>query len=619
MTAFRRWMGPPTLQFGVTLLTSWLLFTFLGARHHLIYIWPLTALQLALLINDPARGAVRYSQLAGAFGGKFLALALLGIPFSLSAPLAIIQAAEVGLAGIALSSRIRCFEDLRQVGNVIRLFAVSLVVPAVSAAAAALPIAHLTGSSALQAWKIVMPSDALGLTILVPPAMYLLSGEFLKRRLSRSEWTWRSLSMLIFAVAAIAIFAQTSLPFLFLVFPPLLMVSFAMEVEGAVFAVPLLVLTASIATASGYGPIWVDSTLNLASRIFILQVFLGAASLKALAVGAVLDERRRAGQSADQARRIYETLLENADDMIILSSLDGCWRFVSPAVKKITGWMPEEYLAQGAFDVIYPEDRELARIILSSIERGKSHHVFRFRALCKGGGYTWVESSLRGIRLPGETGMMGYVATVRDISRLRLIEESWVAERAELAQKNRDLADAALRDELTGIPNRRAFNRVLEVEMARLRRSEQPIALLMIDLDQFKKFNDRYGHPAGDDCLRTVAECLLTCASRPSDFVARLGGEEFAALLPSTDEPGAWIVAESMRRAIEQSGIEHADLPGGRVTASVGIAIWQAGETGDASQLLRSADQALYESKRLGRNRCTVAQESMAALAQDEG
>ncbi len=272
------------------------------------------------------------------------------------------------------------------------------------------------------------------------------------------------------------------MPFLFLAFPPLLIVSFAMEVEAAVFALPLLAVTACLASASQSGPIWLNPTLSMANRIFVLQVFLGAAALKGLAVGALLDERRHAHRSANQARMIYETLLENADDMIILSSLDGAWRFVSPAVKKITGWTPREYLAQGPLDVVHPEDRELAQAILSSLADGKSHLTFRFRAPCRGGGYSWVESSLRGIRLPGEMGLTGYVATLRDISRLKLAEESWVAERADLAQKNRDLAEQALRDELTGIPNRRAFNSVLDIELARLERSEQPIALLMIDM-----------------------------------------------------------------------------------------------------------------------------------------
>jgi len=615
MKSVRRRLGPAACQFAVTLLVGWLLFAILGARDHLIPIWPLTALQLALLLGIQPDTRVRYSQLAGVVLGKLLAFELVGIPFSLAAPLSIIQAAEVAAVGAALSSRIRRFEDLRRVGNVVRFFIVVLMGSSATAVISSIPIAILIKGSAVQTWKIVMPSDALGFMILFPPALYVLSGELFHRRLSGSAWTQRAASLVVFVAVAVGIFDEKSMPFLFLAFPPLLFVSFAMEVEGAVFAIPLLAVIARVATASGSGPIWLNPSLPMAHRIFALQLFLGTASLKALAVGAVLAERRSADRSANQARMIYETLLENADDMIILSSLDSSWRFVSPAVKRITGWTPEEYLAQGPLDVVYPDDRDLARTILGSIAGGKPHHTFRFRAMCKGGGYAWVESSLRGIHLPGEIGTSGYVATVRDISRLKLAEESWIEERADLARRNRDLAEQALRDELTGIPNRRAFNRVLDLELTRMSRMEQSAALLMIDLDQFKKFNDRYGHPAGDECLRAVAEQLLRCASRPSDFVARLGGEEFAALLPSTDGPGALVVAENMRRAIEEGGIAHVDGIGGRVTVSVGIAIWLPHEAGDGPHLIQCADRALYQSKKLGRNRVTTYQDSMPALA----
>ena len=196
----------------------------------------------------------------------------------------------------------------------------------------------------------------------------------------------------------------------------------------------------------------------------LLQLAAAGAAV-GLSVGALLDERRRAGQAADEAQSIYQTLILNAEDMIVLSTLDGARRFVSPAVEEITGWSPAEYLAQGPRGTMHPEDRGHAQTIIDSLAAGKIHHAFRYRIRCKDGEFRWVEASIRGYSDAGRVA--GYVATIRDISAQKQTEESWLAERALLTQENLHLADLALRDELTGIPNRRAFNQVFDHEAAR--------------------------------------------------------------------------------------------------------------------------------------------------------
>lgn len=163
-------------------------------------------------------------------------------------------------------------------------------------------------------------------------------------------------------------------------------------------------------------------------------------------------------------------------------------------------------------------------------------------------------------------------------------------------------------DPLTGIANRRKFDEQLESEWRRSVREGLPLSLIMMDLDYFKRFNDRYGHTAGDDVLRRCAEALHAAAKRPADLVARFGGEEFAALLPNTGIDGAASLAEIMRQAIEELHIERDDgTPFGKVTISLGCAETIPDRRKKPLEIVKKADAALYTAKTLGRNRVECA------------
>jgi diguanylate cyclase (GGDEF)-like protein len=173
----------------------------------------------------------------------------------------------------------------------------------------------------------------------------------------------------------------------------------------------------------------------------------------------------------------------------------------------------------------------------------------------------------------------------------------------QLAAANEQLAAVARIDALTGIPNRRAFDEGLETIVAAARRDRFPVSLLMFDIDWFKKYNDWYGHQAGDQCLRRVAQTLQGCLRRPTDLIARYGGEEFVALLPDTQGEGAAAVAELMRRTVEELKLESEASPAGVVTVSIGAATASLETLLTGEELLRIADMALYAAKRDGRNR----------------
>lgn len=186
--------------------------------------------------------------------------------------------------------------------------------------------------------------------------------------------------------------------------------------------------------------------------------------------------------------------------------------------------------------------------------------------------------------------------------------ELWRRLRAEAALRAsaNELREIAATDSLTGLANRRAFEARLSKEWRRGARPESDLALLMIDADGFKSYNDRYGHPAGDEALRRLASCLEQAIRRPADYAARIGGEEFVVLLPETDATSAQAIAERIRACVAEMGIAHEASPAGILTVSIGIAAVRPGPGKDPAAMMKRADEALYEAKRAGRNRLVV-------------
>jgi len=225
-----------------------------------------------------------------------------------------------------------------------------------------------------------------------------------------------------------------------------------------------------------------------------------------------------------------------------------------------------------------------------------------------------------------ELGASDYLVKIPDeielVARIRAHSRSYLAQRqrdaayrelralhAELEAKNRELERLSSLDGLTGIPNRRTFDRQLSEEWGRAAREGRPLGLILIDIDHFKGYNDHYGHQGGDEVLRRVARALEEAVRRPADRVARYGGEEFVVILPETDREGAATVAEALRRAVGALGIPHArNSAADHVTISQGVAARVPRPGEPPQQLVEEADRALYAAKRAGRNRYVLAE-----------
>jgi len=185
--------------------------------------------------------------------------------------------------------------------------------------------------------------------------------------------------------------------------------------------------------------------------------------------------------------------------------------------------------------------------------------------------------------------IIAIVETLRDMTLQKLAQAA--------------LEELANHDGLTGIANRRSFDETLKLEWRRTTRDMQTLSLLMVDVDHFKKYNDTYGHIAGDECLKRIAQEMYKQMQRASDVVARYGGEEFAVVLPNSSLEGAMVVAERLRTTVKSLALPFAGSEAGCVTVSIGAASVMPTRLIDSWQLISTADAALFDAKQAGRNR----------------
>jgi len=302
----------------------------------------------------------------------------------------------------------------------------------------------------------------------------------------------------------------------------------------------------------------------------------------------------------------HRLLADTATDVIVRLDPDFRHAYVSPSCQEVLGCLPGQMTGRPLSDAVAAEDWPLVEAeLVQPLAGGQVTARATYRAR-RGddrddGTVTWIESS--GRRLADGTG---YVLVSRDVSARKLLED-------QLEDANRQLRVLVRQDGLTGLGNRRHFDDMLGTEYRRAMRVKVPLALILVDVDRFKAYNDFYGHPAGDACLRAVSAALAGSLRRPADLAARYGGEEFAVLLPSTDEAGAMATAVRIQDAVRAAAVPHSASEFAVVTVSMGVAVLAPGSYGDGpAALVEAADAALYGAKRAGRNTALLMQATPA-------
>lgn len=295
---------------------------------------------------------------------------------------------------------------------------------------------------------------------------------------------------------------------------------------------------------------------------------------------------------------IYKTLLESTKAIpwkIDWASMK--FTYIGPQIESLLGWSQDSWVsAEDWATRMHPEDRDyVVNFCISQSKNGVDHEA-DYRALSKNGSYVWIRDVVHVVR--DEQGKVdSLIGFMFDISERKNTEEKLIALQNELEA-------LSFKDGLTGIANRRMFDLRLDIEWASARRSQQPISLIVLDVDFFKQYNDLYGHVQGDKCLTNVAQTLNLAAGRPKDVTARFGGEEFALLLPETDESAALQIAERCLRFIHELKVPHKQSGISQfLTASLGVGTVTPTAGMESEHFIHAVDELLYAAKKKGRNR----------------
>jgi diguanylate cyclase (GGDEF)-like protein/PAS domain S-box-containing protein len=307
---------------------------------------------------------------------------------------------------------------------------------------------------------------------------------------------------------------------------------------------------------------------------------------------------------------VYQTLLESTKAIpwkIDWASMT--FAYIGPQIEPLLGWSRDSWVsAQDWAERIHPDDRDyVVNFCISQSQAGVDHEA-DYRALTRDNGYIWIRDVVHVVRNDaGEVeSLIGFMF---DISERKKTEEKLIG-------LQKELEALSFKDGLTGIANRRRFDTSLETEWASAIRSQQPISLIMLDIDFFKQYNDLYGHIEGDHCLTHVAQTLSLAVARPRDIAARFGGEEFVLLLPETDEAAALEVAERCQRRIAKLQIAHQKAADPHyVTVSMGVGTLIPTAEMTSVDFISAVDKLLYAAKQNGRNRIESDQQIGRLLA----
>lgn len=299
---------------------------------------------------------------------------------------------------------------------------------------------------------------------------------------------------------------------------------------------------------------------------------------------------------------VYKTLLESTK--AIPWRIDWktmCFTYIGPQIEKLLGWSVESWQTVNEWaERMHPEDQQWVVDFCVAQSKAGVDHEADYRALTKDGHYVWIRDVVHVVR-DQQDEVEALIGFMFDITERKETEQK-------LLDLQKELEELSFKDGLTGVPNRRMLDKVFEEEWMTARRHQQPLSLLVMDIDFFKQYNDCYGHIQGDDCLKQVAKALSSAATRSRDFFARFGGEEFVMLLPETDASAAIKIAERCQQLMMKLQISHQESEVSQLlTISIGLGTIVPSPKDEIVDFVEQVDQALYRAKECGRNRVKTA------------
>ncbi|WP_138754917.1 PAS domain S-box protein [Paenibacillus sinopodophylli] len=309
-----------------------------------------------------------------------------------------------------------------------------------------------------------------------------------------------------------------------------------------------------------------------------------------------ITERKQIADKLAESEKSFRMLAENSSDVISKHDSEGILTYISPACYSLLGYRDDELIGQSPFDYIHPDDRQRIKEHRELDYQQLGDYAITYRLQHKNGAYRWFETTTSVVFLEGDRSHT-MVAVSRDVTPRKEIE-------LQLLEQYQLLHALSHVDELTKIANRRSFDEVWNNEWEEAQKHHMPLTLMIGDIDNFKAYNDNFGHQKGDDCLRQIAAALRSTLKRPLDIVARYGGEEFGIILPQTSEVRAATIAVALLKAVRELQIPHAETSGcTHVTISLGSATWNPNSSITQDELFTWADSALYQAKREGKDR----------------
>lgn len=553
-------------------------------------IWIGAALMLAQMMRMDSRRWWRV--VVPAAIGCFTAASMFGLGIKPAIPLTAINMGEAVLGAGLLRHFGKRDDYLASLGNVgLFVLAAGLVAPLVSGVLAGGIAAVITGQAFYHLGRDWFMGHALGMLVFAPPATMFLRGEL-------SEWA-RGLSTrrrfeaigLFAAMLGICVigFGQEKLPLLFLPMLPMIVITFHLDRVGAALAVVMLVLVGTLLTALGHGPLH-SMSITTSQRSVYLIFYFAMSVLTVLPAAAELRQRRDIFRRLHESEARYKLLTENASDIVLEIDAKGIVRYVSPSVKEVAGFSPEQLVGHRPLRLTSAPD---ARTFLAAYRALRQQpglsSAIEYRAPDAYGILKWFEARTRGI-VDDRGNLTGSVSVIRDVSHRKSLEMQ--------------LAHAATTDPLTGLGNRRAFDMLLDQRIDDCRTGLRRGCVAVFDLDHFKLVNDQFGHDIGDRVLESFAATALGIV-RAQDYVARLGGEEFGVILDGVDLAQAEQICDRLRQMLAQQTMRTVNGASVSITTSAGIAAIKPALSRD--QIMKAADDALYCAKDAGRDRLAIA------------